>query len=153
MKILLLLFSFYIFVNAQEAVKKVVFDLTTSDIKTFEKKVLSGIVNQKTHYENKLEELEVAVIIHGDAYKFFIKDLSISAFKNESELVKEQNDLSKRIHTMSDTYNVEFFICEAGMKNLKISKENIYKFLKIVPNATIGLIDKQQDGYAYIPIR
>ena len=140
------------FLNAEEGIKKVVFDLTTGNIKTFEKKVLSGIAHQKSYYESNLEELHVAVVIHGDAYKFFIKDLTHSPFKDDAQLIKEQQQLGKRLSTMADTYDVEFLMCEAGMKSLKIGKENIYSFVKTVPNSTIGLINKQNEGYAYIPI-
>jgi len=130
----------------------VVFDLTTGDIKTFEKKVLSGIANQKGYYEGKLEELEVAVVIHGNAYKFFVKDLTSTTIKKDEQLNKVKNELQKRITTMSQTYGVEFFVCAVGMKNLKLEQNNLYNFVKVVPNSTIGLIDKQNDGFAYIPI-
>ena len=44
---------------AEEGVKKVVFDLTSGKLEAIEKKVLSGIAFNKTHYENKLEKLDV----------------------------------------------------------------------------------------------
>jgi len=93
---------------AEEGVKQVVFDLNTGDIATFEKKVLQGIVFEKNYYEGKLEKLDVAVVIHGDAYKFFVKDLKNSPYKNDATLVKVHDDLAKRIATMANTYEVEF---------------------------------------------
>lgn len=152
MKKLLLLLAFFSFLNAEEGIKKVVFDLTTGDLKVFEKKVLSGIVHQKSYYEGKMEELQAAVVIHGDAYKFFVKDVSSSPFKDDKELQKESAQLATRISSLVDTYDVEFLMCDAGRKSHKIKLENIYDFVKIVPNSTIGLIDKQNEGYAYIPI-
>ena len=152
MKKLLLLLAFFSFLNAEEGIKKVVFDLTTGDLKVFEKKVLSGIVHQKSYYEGKMEELQAAVVIHGDAYKFFVKDVSSSPFKDDKELQKESAQLATRISSLVDTYDVEFLMCDAGRKSNKIKLENIYDFVKIVPNSTIGLIDKQNEGYAYIPI-
>jgi intracellular sulfur oxidation DsrE/DsrF family protein len=152
MKKLLLLLAFFSFLNAEEGIKKVVFDLTTGDLKVFEKKVLSGIAHQKSYYEGKMEELQAAVVIHGDAYKFFVKDVSSSPFKDDKELQKESAQLATRISSLVDTYDVEFLMCDAGRKSNKIKLENIYDFVKIVPNSTIGLIDKQNEGYAYIPI-
>lgn len=152
MKKLLLLLAFLSLLNAEEGIKKVVFDLTTGDLKVFEKKVLSGIAHQKSYYEGKMEELQVAVVIHGDAYKFFVKDVSSSPFKNDKGLQKESAQLATRIASLVDTYDVEFLMCNAGMQSQKIKKENIYNFVKIVPNSTIGLIDKQNEGFAYIPI-
>ena len=153
MKILLIILAFIGLLNAEEGIKKVVFDLTTGDVKTLEQKILSSIAFQKTHYESKFEELEVAVVIHGDAYKFFINDLAASPFKDDEKLVAAQPDLSKRITSMSETYNVEFLICAVGMKNKNIEKSTLYDFVKVIQNSTIGLIDKQNDGFAYIPIR
>jgi intracellular sulfur oxidation DsrE/DsrF family protein len=153
MKHIILFLALFGLLFAEEGVKKVVFDLTAGNVKTFEKKVISGIAHQKGYYEGKLEELQVAVVIHGDAYKFFVNDLAISPFKNDKELVAAKADLAKRIAALSDTYEVEFLMCEVGMNSHKINKNNLYKFVKLVATSTVGLIDKQQEGYAYIPIR
>lgn len=137
---------------AEEGVKKVVFDLKTGNIETFEKKVLQGIAFHKTHYEGNLEKLDTTVVIHGDAYKFFVKDLKNSPYKNDKKLIAIHDELSKRIASMSSTYEVEFLMCEATMKALKIDKSNVYDFVKLTPNSTIGLIDKQNEHYGYVPI-
>lgn len=148
--LLILVFSTILF--GEEGVKQVVFDLKTGNLETFEKKVLQGIVFHKSHYEGKLEKLDVAVVIHGDAYKFFVKDLKNSPYKNDQKLVAAHDQLSKRIATMADTYEVEFLMCEATMKMLKIDKSNVYDYVKLIPNSTIGLIDKQSEHFTYIPI-
>lgn len=137
---------------AEDGVKKVVFDLKTGSIETFEKKVLQGIAFHKGHYEGNLEKLDTTVVIHGDAYKFFVKDLKNSPYKNDKKLAAAQEQLSKRIASMSSTYEVEFLMCEATMRTLKIDKSNVYDFVKLTPNSTIGLIDKQSEHYGYIPI-
>ncbi|MDD5718002.1 MAG: DsrE family protein [Sulfuricurvum sp.] len=138
---------------AEEGVKQVAFDLTTGDIETFEKKVLQGIAYHKSYYEGKLEKLEVAVVIHGKAYKFFVKDLKHSPFNKDQKLLAVHDELAKRIAALAHTYEVEFLMCEATMKKLGIDKSNVYDFVKLTPNSTIGLIDKQNDHYAYIPIQ
>ncbi|MEA3371235.1 MAG: DsrE family protein [Campylobacterota bacterium] len=152
MKFLLCFFLLTGLAHAEDGIKKVVYDLTSGDIKVFERKVLSGIANSKSHYESQLEELEATVVIHGGAYKFFIEDLINSPFKNESDLNKAHKDLAKRLSAMSEIYDIEFLMCEIGMRKLKIDEKSLYKFVKLVPNSTIGLIDKQNEGSAYIPI-
>lgn len=152
MKKWLLILALSAFLWAEEGVKQVVFDLKTGNLETFEKKVLQGIVFHKNHYEGKLEKLEVSVVIHGDAYKFFVKDLKNSPYKNDQKLALAHDQLSKRIATMADTYEVEFLMCEATMKTLKIDKSNVYDYVKLTPNSTIGLIDKQSEHFTYIPI-
>jgi len=152
MKKFLLLISFIAFLNANDSSKKVVFDLTTGDVKVFEKKVLSGIANFKSHYESNFQELEVAVVIHGGAYKFFVNDPTISPFKDDKILLKEHKQLKSRLSSLAEMYDVEFLMCNNRRKSLGMKKENLYTFVKLVPNATVGLIDKQNEGYAYVPI-
>lgn len=137
---------------AEEGVKQVVFDVKTGNIDTFEKKVLQGIAYHKNHYEGNLEKLDVAVVIHGDAYKFFVKDLKNSPYKNDKKLIAAHDQLAKRLSTMANAYEVEFLMCEATMRTLKIDQSNVYDYVKLTPNSTIGLIDKQNAHYAYIPI-
>lgn len=153
MKKWLLLVSLSVLLSAEDIVHKVVFDLTTGDSSTFEKIILSGIPVQKTHFENKMQELDVAVVIHGDAYKFFVKNLSQSPYKNDTALWKLQETFSKRLAGSVNTYKVAYFMCESGMKRKKITKETLYDFVTLVPTSTIGLIEKQNEGYAYIPAR
>ena len=152
MKKLFLLLALYGVLFAEEGVKKVVFDLTSGKLEAIEKKVLSGIAFNKTHYENNLEKLDVAVVIHGDAYKFFINDLAHSPYKYDAALRKAHDQLGKRLSAMAKNYDVEFIMCESGMKSHKIDKSALYDFVKLTPSSTIGLIDKQNDQFAYVPI-
>ncbi len=152
MKQIVLLLAFIGMLSANDETAKLVLDLTTSSVEKFEKHILKGIVFNKNHYQNNLKELEVAVVIHGGAYRFFVKDLQSSMFKDDKELVKVYAELKKRIATMSDTYEVEFLMCRAAMKRNKLEEKDIVEFVKLVPTSTIGLIDKQNEGFAYIPV-
>ena len=151
-KVLSLITLFISLAFAQEGQKAVVFDLTLDNLESFKKKVLSGTVKNITHYQDALEELSVTYVIHGGAYKFFIKDLLATIYKDEKELIGEQKEIFARLKSLAETYEVEFLMCESGMKKNGIDEKNIYKFVKIVPTSTIGLIDKQSEGYVYLPI-
>ncbi len=124
---------------AQESSHKVVYDLTTKDVKVFEKKILQGVVAHKNYYEGKFEELEVAIVIHGGSYKFFLKSM-------------QEKDLQKRVLSLAHNYHVSFYICKIGLAKRHIKEENVLSFVHIVPNSTIALIDKQNEGFAYIPV-
>jgi len=39
------------------------------------------------------------------------------------------------------------------MKKNKLTKEDIVDYVTIIPNASIGLIDKQNEGFAYLPAK
>jgi intracellular sulfur oxidation DsrE/DsrF family protein len=152
-KIILFLLLSLLILQAEEPSAKVVYDLTTKNLKNFELRILKAIVANKSHYESKLRELDVTVVIHGGAYRFFTINPKSTIFKEDKELIKNYEELAKRIKTMADTYDVEFLICGAAMSKNKLKKEDIYKFVTIIPNSTIGLIDRQNEGYAYIPVR
>jgi intracellular sulfur oxidation DsrE/DsrF family protein len=137
---------------AQESSIKVVYDLTTKNLKTFEKKILKAIVVNKTHYEGRLKELDVSVVIHKDAYRFFIKEPLKSIYKDDKELLANYKSLSKRIESLSSIYEVEFLICGSGIEGRGIKQSDIYNFVNITPNANIALIDRQNSGYAYLPV-
>ena len=139
--------------QAEEASAKVVYDLTTKDLASFELKVLKGIVANKAHYEGSLRELDVVVVIHGGAYRFFTKDPANSKFKDDKALIETHKTLAKRIESMVKTYDVEFLMCGAAMPKHGLKAKDVYGFVKIIRNSTIGLIDKQNEGYAYIPIK
>jgi len=151
MKTLLLTLLAALSLWAQEP-HKVVIDLTTGDFHTFEQKILKGIIAHKTYFEGKLEELDVAVIIHGNAYKFFVKNPADSTFKNDAALLAVSADLGKRIAVLADTYDVTFLMCRSGMEKKGLNTEKVYSFIATVPNAGIGLIEKQNEGYAYLPV-
>ncbi|QOP45494.1 DsrE family protein [Sulfurimonas paralvinellae] len=152
-KILIMLVVLFGLAHADEESAKVVFDLTTKNLVKFEKNIIKGVVINKSHYESSLKELDVTVVIHGGAYRFFVKDIDETIFKNDKKLVKVYAELKKRIASMAETYDVEFLMCGAAMKRNKLEAKDIVEFVKIIPNSTIGLIDKQNEGYAYLPVR
>ena len=153
MKIVMIFLLILSFAQADEESARVVYDLTTADMAKFEKNILKGIVANKNHYEGQLRELEVVVVIHGGAYRFFVKEIEDTIFKDDVKLSKEYAELKKRIAIISDTYEVEFLMCKAAMSRNKLESKDIVDFVTIIPNSTIGLIDKQNEGFAYIPVR
>jgi len=152
-KLLIILTVMVGLLRADEDTVKLLLDLTTSDIGKFERTMLKGVALNKAYYQSKFKDLEVVAMIHGDAYKFFVKDLSTSPYKDDTKLLKVSKDFAVRIKSLHDTYKVKFLICEAGMKHRSIKKDNIFDFVEVIPNAMIGLIDAQNDGAAYVPVK
>ncbi|MDF1883368.1 DsrE family protein [Sulfurimonas sp. SAG-AH-194-C21] len=152
-KILLVLLTMFTLANADEETVRVVYDLTTENVAKFEKNILKGIAISKAHFEGNLQEFESAVIIHGEAFRFFLKDVENSSFNSNTELLEAYPELSKRVAGMADTYEVEFLMCEASMPKYGLKKEDIVDFVKFVPTSTIGIIQKQNEGYAYFPVK
>lgn len=151
MKQLLLTLLLGMCLSAQEGYKAV-YDLATSKLETIENRFIKGVVANKNHYENKLQELEVRVIIHGGAYKFFVKDPEKTVFKGDEELAKADKNLLSRLRTLQESYDVKFYMCQAGATSKKLTREDVYEFVEFIPNTTIGLIDAQNEGFAYVPV-
>lgn len=134
-------------------VQKVIYDLSASELETIENRFIRGIVANKNHYESQLQELDVRVIIHGGAYKFFVNDVEKTVFKEDKEAQKINKDLKSRLKSLSTTYGVKFQMCQAGANSKKLSREDIASYVEMTPNTTIALINAQNDGYAYVPVR
>ena len=152
MRYFLLTVMFGVLLYAQDT-NRVVYDLSTASLETFENRFIKGIVANKNHYENQLKELDVVVIIHGEAYKFFLEDPKTTTYKDDKEISKADKSLKTRIQSLAETYDVKFQMCEIGAKSKKLNREDIYPFVEMIPNTVIGLIDAQNGGYAYIPVK
>ena len=138
--------------DEETIIKKVVYDLKSGKQKKIERTLLSGIVTHINHYEGEFQELEVRVVVHGDAYKFFLKDLNGTKYSSEKELVKTKDKLGQRLKSLAKNYGVKFFVCEVGAKGNKLKPKDFYSFVTMVPNSAIGLIDAQFEGFAYLPL-
>jgi len=152
-KVIIICIALIGLLKADENVMKLVLDLTTSDVVKFERTILKGIALNKARYERQFKELEVVVVIHGGAYKFFIKDLNFSQYKDDKKLLKVSKEFLSRIKSLHNTYDVKFLMCKAGMDARGISKEDILDVVELTPNAMIGLIDAQNNGSAYMPVK
>lgn len=146
--VVLLLFGF----SFADDNPKAVINLTTGDLKRFEIYLLGAVANSAEHYKNSLKDLKVVVVIHGDAYRFFIKDLKNSPYRDDTKLIEKQKEIETRLTNLVNNYGVKFVMCKEGMMGRKIDPKSIYPFVEFVENGFIALVDWQNRGYAYIPL-
>lgn len=151
-KVFLVLVVMIGLVRADSDVKKVVYALTTSDLVKIEKRMIKGAIHTKEHYKSNFKVLDAKVIIHGGAYKFFVKDISKTKCKKDKELEAKTAEIHKKLESLKKTYGIKFSMCSVGMNARNITKDNILEFVDVIPSAVIGLIDAQNDGYAVVPI-
>jgi intracellular sulfur oxidation DsrE/DsrF family protein len=149
MQIFLFFLFFSVSALSQEE-EKVVIDFRTGDINRFELYLLKGVANNIQHYRERLNELKVVVVVHGNGYKFFIKNLERSPYKDDRELKKRQEEFRERLENLVKFYGVKFEICEAGLKARGIPVDNLYPFVKPVYSALKGIVHWQNKGYAYM---
>lgn len=129
---------------------KVVIDLATGDLKQFEIHLLRAVSNSAEYYKSQLKEISVVVVIHNDAFRFFIKDLKNSPYKDDVKLAQKQKEIEERLLNLVKMYNVKFFMCKEGMRANKIDPKNVYSFVEFAENGFIALVDWQNKGYALI---
>ena len=137
-------------IYADEA--KAVYDVTSGDSVKIEKKMIKNIKNVSLHYKGQNKELKIIVVISGDAYKYFISDLSDSPYSKDKSAIEMQPKFISEFKELNEHYNVTFKMCSAGMKARGIKPKTVYKFVQTDAIKNIYLIDAQNDGYAYVPV-
>ncbi len=146
-----LLFGFGSLSQAEE--KKAVYDLTTGDVEKIESRLLGGIKDIADYYKKQGDEFKAVVAISGKSYKYFVEDLKNSPYKDDKELVAIQKKLAPLLKELAEDYGVRFDMCGAGMKARKIKKESIYSFVHTDKIKPVYMIDWQNKGYAYMPMK
>lgn len=131
---------------------KVVYSLTTGSLKSFKMRLVEGTADLTQYYAKRGEKLKSVVIVHGDSYRFFLKDLTSSPFYDDIALQEAQAELHKALADLVKNYDIRFEVCSIGMKMRGIKKANLYPFVHPIYSARTGLIEWQNKGYAFVPI-
>ncbi len=136
--------------SADNNVHKAVFDLTSGNSKVLKDKVVWNIrtISDKMRDQNKT--LKSIIVISGDAYKFFIKDVQNSPY-NTADVIAAQGTLEPILSDLQKNYNVQFHMCASGMKKRNITPKSLYPYIEHKNNKVHYLIEAQNSGFAYIP--
>jgi hypothetical protein len=132
--------------------KKFMIDLKTGDMEVFSNQLLVGVPGIVDYFSAQGDTVEVAVVIHGESYKFFIKNLENTQYGLDKSLVEHQDVIHKRLEEIEKKYKIHFEICMVGMHRKGILTEDIYPFVTPIKSAMVGLVKWQNAGFAYIPI-
>ncbi|WP_345975058.1 hypothetical protein [Sulfurimonas sp. HSL3-7] len=144
-----LLFSFTALFAAEQ---KAVFDLTTGDVPTIEKHLIKNIEGLARYYKANDITFKAVVVISGNAYKYFVRDLENSPFKDENDVVRAQKKLAPLLAKLHREYQVEFDMCQAGRRARNIDMKVLYDYVQSDKNKSVYLIMWQNRGYAYLPV-
>ena len=131
---------------------KVLLDVQTGNPKLFEKNLIDRVIGIHAYYTMQGEKVKIAILISGNAYKFFMKDTAGSLYSLNKNFANVRESLQVKLRLLSTQYNVVFQTCEKGMKRRDISQDELVDFVIPVYSYTIALIAWQNDGYAYLPI-
>ena len=131
-KTALLILSLFMMTNltAQEKTVKIVFDVTSSNIKVHGAAVRHVKGMSKAYPDSKFE-----VVMYSGAIDMVLKDKSSVAADMEA---------------LSKNKNVSFVICEGTMKRHKIDKSQLIPGVTTVPDGILEIVAKQAEGWGYI---
>jgi len=132
---------------------KVVYDLSSGNVNKIERQFLDSLVAVSKHYSSEKKSLKTIVVISGKSYKYFIDDLKDSPYANDEDALEIQPYFKLRFKNLHDVYGVTFQMCSSGMKARGIKKETLYDFVEAEKMKSVYLIDAQNNGHAYMPIR
>lgn len=144
-----ILFSATLLMAAEQ---KVVFDLTSGDEATINKHLIRNIEGLGKYYKANDIDFKVVVVISGNAYKYFVKDLKNSPYKGKLKVAQSQKRLEPLLAKLHTRFGVEFDMCKAGMEARHIDKEVVYNYVKTDLTKSVALIKWQNAGYAYLPV-
>ena len=150
-KIMILLVFTTVFMYATDRnIHKAVFDLTSGKATVLKDKVAWNIrmISEKMRDQNRT--LKSIIVISGDAYKFFIKDLKNSPYNTE-DVIAAQQKLEPILFDLQKNYDVQFHMCSAGMKKRNIIPKTLYPYIKHEKIKVQYLMEAQNNGFAYIP--
>ena len=146
----LLLMSVAALASAEE--RKLVYDLKLGDADQIVFALFDDIKYNAAHYEERSIDFKAAVVISGQAYKFFVEDIENSPFKDDPELPAIQKRFRPILEELVTEYGVEFNMCVIGMQRRNLTADVLYPFVEAEKSQPIYLADYQAEGYAYLPL-
>jgi uncharacterized protein len=81
-----------------------------------------------------------------------VKDSRVEIVANSVAVLRYRKDSGSENANLEalEKEGVEIVACNNAMKSLKLDKEMLFAYVKVVPIGVKEIIEKQLDGYAYI---
>lgn len=136
-------------IEQPKAGAKVVFDLTIDAKPTDVNKGLERVARLLNLYGTaglKATDVKIAVVLHGDATKAALGD---SDYKRRFDV--DSNPNLPLVEELTKA-GVEVSVCGQALNNKGIADSEVAKGIHIAASALTVVINKQADGYAYLPI-
>lgn len=136
-------------IEQPKAGAKVVFDLTIDAKPTDVNKGLERVARLLNLYGVaglKATDVKIAVVLHGDATRAALGD---SDYKRRFDV--DSNPSLPLIEELTKA-GVEVSVCGQALNNKGIADSEVAKGIHIAASALTVVINKQADGYAYLPI-
>ena len=146
----LLLMSVAVLASAEE--RKLVYDLKLGNAERVVGYLFDDIKYNAAYYAEHGHEFKAAVVISGQAYRFFVEDIANSPYQDDPELPAIQAKFRPILEELVEDYGVEFRMCVVGMERQGLTTDLLYPFVEAEKSQPIYLTDYQADGYGYLPL-
>ena len=127
---LILVLFFSTTLMAQEKPVKIVFDVTSKNVKVHQAAVRHVKFMSQAYPESMFE-----VVMYSGSIDMVLKDKS---------------SVGKDMETLAKNKNIAFVVCEGTMKRHKIEKTQLIPGVTTVPDGILEIIMKQKEGWGYI---
>lgn len=127
---MLILIAFSIGLSAQEKPIKIVFDVTSPDVKVHQSALRHARAMSKQYPDSDFE-----VVIYSGALDMVLKGKS---------------SIEKDIEELANNKHVTFVVCQGTMKRYNVTMDDIVTGVGSVPDGILELVEKQNEGWAYI---
>jgi len=117
-------------ISAQEKPVKIVFDVTSEDVK-----VHQSTMRHVKAMSNAYPESEFEVVMYSGSIDMVLKDKS---------------SVAEDMEALADNENVSFLICKGTMKRHGVDESELITGVGTVPDGILEIITKQAEGWGYI---
>jgi len=94
-----------------------------------------GQLNNLLHYTSERQtRVAIEVVVHGHAWNL---------------LLPESHPFPEKIVSLQGR-SVRFLICQNTLNSRQLAADQLFPFVEVVPAAIAHLIERQQEGWAYI---
>lgn len=124
--------------------KRVVFSCKSGDMKLFEK-TLDSMQHLVDHYEKFKMSYDIVTVAQAECVRFMLKDFDGTEYRG----LEIPIDIEFKMEKLKG--KARFEECRNTLERKKISESKLKKEVKVVPSATLTLVDYQLKGYAFLP--
>lgn len=132
------------------AAARLVFDITAETPADVPNKGLEGVaryLNLHVQAGLPLESLQVALVLHGGATQAALADEAFA--RRQAGAANPNTDLLRRLKQA----HVQLYVCGQSLARSGIESADVNADLTVALSAMTVLVNKQQDGHAYLTVR
>ncbi len=139
-----LFFAVTLSMFASEATKKMLYSCKSGDAKAMER-TLDSMLHVSNYYSKNGASSDIVMVAQGECVKFMLEN------SDGTEYQKEDIPLDIELKMEKLKGKARFEQCAVTLERKHIERSKVKKSVKVVPSATVSIVDYQLAGYALVP--